>query len=62
MDHDDPKFIKLVREVSKRVDLVTGMSPLTAFPWMIRVFPIKIFNLDYFTDIAKSFNSYAQVE
>jgi len=62
MEHDDPKFIKIVGEVSKRIELATAMSPVTLFPWMIRVFPRKLFNLDFFTEIIKSFNSYAQVE
>ena len=62
MEHDDPKFIKLVGEVSKRIELLSTVSSMTFIPWMMRVFPRKLFNLDYFTEIVKSFNSYAQVE
>ncbi len=61
MEYGDPKFIKFTVELNKRLTLFSTMSPMAFIPWMLRVCPKKFFNLDNFTEIMKSFNSFAQV-
>ena len=61
MKYDDPKFIKLVGEVNKKIELGSAVSPMSFIPWMVKVFPRRFFNLDFFTDVLNSFNVYAQV-
>ncbi len=61
MEYDDPKFIKLVGEVNKKLELGSSVGPMLLMPWMVRVFPKQFFNLDCFTEVLKSFNNYAQV-
>ncbi len=62
MDYDDPKFIKLVGEVNKKIELGTGANnPLFFFPWIMRLIPQSFLKLESLIEIINSFNSYAQV-
>jgi len=62
MAYDDPKFTKLVVEVSKRIELGSTVNPIVLFPWTLRVLPKRFLNLDYLIEITKSFNNFAQVK
>ncbi len=63
MEYDDPKFIKLVDEVNKKIELGAGVNnPLFFFPWIMRLIPQSFLKLERLMEIINSFNNYAQVK
>ena len=62
MEYDDPKFIKLVGEVNKKIELGSKLSPSTFVPWMTNYLPSFLFNIKYLQECIVSFNNYAQVK
>jgi len=63
MEYGDPKLIKLIEEPNSKVEFRSAVvTPIAFISWMFRVIPIRLFNLDYFSEVWNSFSSFAQVE
>ncbi len=61
MEYDDPKFIKMVNDLNKRIELLSSFGPVTFIPWLTKIFPDSMTGIEVIKKELKSFMDYLEV-
>ena len=61
MEYDDLKFVKLVNELNKRIELLSKFGPISFVPWMAKLLPERLLGLDVIKEIINNLLDYLKV-
>ena len=61
LEYDDPKFVALVKDVNKTIQVGSSFGPLAFIPWMAKLLPSSFLGTSAITDTIDSFSDYAKV-
>ena len=61
MEYDDLKFVKLVNELNKRIELLSKFGPISFVPWMAKLLPEKLLGFDVVRELVDSLLDYLKV-
>lgn len=62
MEYDDPMFVALVKDLNKTIQVGSSFGPLAFMPWLAKVLPGWILDLNTVTDTIGSLCNYAKVK